>query len=424
MTKNGIIGLSAGAIAVLGALTFYTQSAFSSQLEQAITTSQNGQAKISIESEAKGLLSGTTQYKVTFSRDSLQQLAPTQQIDEALELYVNHSYNSYPLLVASEFSLDLTKGAAKDFMAAFPNQNIEHLMTVNTNLLTQSQTTALSIKPTTLKNDEVTVTLGDVSATSETDLSFKSGDVKINFEKLVLDLGNEGLFNLNSLATTATIGDLDGMVYAKNSVMSLANVSFVKEAHQVSMDMTDLSMVSSYSNEQSEAISGKSLVSIASINVNNALAKYNVANTTIDMTVNNIDKAGLVAIDKASKNGSNPSEIMDAAKLILARGIDGTINTLNTTVNDVNLTSNGTFALPSYTGNDLQGELQRHFMTQFGFDYSVNLSNNYGEVFPQFAPMIDGMTAQGFVKADAKGNLSTVIKMDAGAITANDKRIR
>jgi len=424
MTKNGIIGLSAGAIVVLGALTFYTQSAFSSQIENAITSSQNGQAKVSKESETKGMLSGTAQYKITFSRETLQQLAPTQQIDDAIELYVNHSYNSYPLLVASEITLDLTKGAAKDFMAAFPDQNIEHLITIDTNLLTQSQTSALSIKPTTLKNEEVTVTLGDLSATSQTDLSFKSGDLKFNFDKLVVDLGNEGLFNLKDLVTTATIGDLDGMVYAKNSVMTLANVSFVKEAHQVNMDMSNLSMVSSYTNEQSDAISGNSLISIASINVDNALAKYNVADTTIDMTVNNIDKAGLVAIDKASTNGSNPNEIMDAAKLILARGIDGSINMLNTTVNEVNVTSSGKFELPSYTGTDLQAELQRHFMTQFGFDYSVNLSNNYGEVFPQFAPMIDGMTAQGFVTADDKGNLSTVIKMEAGAITANDKRIR
>lgn len=423
MTKNGIIGLSAGAIVVLGAATFYTQSAFSSQIEQAITASSNGQAQITLESEEKGILSGSSQYKVTFSRDTLQQLAPTQTIDDAIELYVNHHYSSYPLLVASEITLDLTKGAAKDFMSAFPDQNIEHLLTIDTNLLTQSQSAKFVIKPTTLKNEDATVTIGNLSATSQTDLAFSSGDIQFAFEKLALDLGNDGLFNLKSLASTATIGDLDGMVFAKNSQMSLAHVSFVKETHQIEMDMKNLSLISSYNNENSDAISGNSLISIESVKVNNSISKYDVINTTIDMTVNNIDKVGLIAIDQASKNGSNPAEIMDAAKLILARGIDGTISKLNTTVNTVNLTSNGEFKLPAYTGNDLQAELQRHFMTQFGFDYSANISNNYGEVFPQFAPMIDGMTSQGFIKADDKGNLSTVIKMETGVITANDKRV-
>ena len=424
MTKNGIIGLSVGTVALLSGLTFYTHSTFSEHIKQVIALEQSNDAQITLESQTQGLLSSDSQYKITISAEKLQELSQSDNINDALELYVNHKYSSYPLFVASEITLDLTKGSVSEFSTLFPEQTIEHLLSIHTNLLTQSHASEFVIKPTTLVNELGTLTLGKVLTTGNTDLNFSSGDFTFDITKLKLDLNDAGVFNLSDLTSTATISDMDGMVFASESTVALSDLSFVSDVQQTNFSMKKLAIISDSSNLKSDVISGQSVLSIESINIDAPLGTYSVLNTTLDLTVENLDKAGFIALDKASKSGKNASELMDAAQLIFNRGFNGSISKFDTTVNELTLKSNGDFSLPSYVGNNLEQELLPHLMTKFGINYSVTLGNNYADVFPQFSPMLDGMADQGFIKKDAQGNLTTSIKMDKGAITANDKRIR
>lgn len=425
MSKNGIIGLSAAAIAVLGGLTLYTNSAFSSQVKEVITTFESNKAQVTLVNDEQGMLGGSAQYKVTFNQEIANEMGMESSNEEEMSFFINHAYSSYPLYVSSKITLDFSQGAPKKFIDKLDADTIEHLLTIDTNLLTQSQSTNLVVKPTELKDkDGSLMSSGKVSLVAKTDLGFSKGDVDLALEKINLDMGDNGIFNLTSLASSASIDNLDGMIMAKDSVVALKSISFVKDAHQIDMAMKDLAITSHYNDLSSDALSGTSVLGIKSINFSNAMTKYDIVDTTMDMTVNNIDRAGLIALDKASKDASNPQAIMEAATLMLARGIDGSVNKLSTSVNDVKIDSHGKFDWPAYEGDNLQAEMSMHFVKLFAFDYSANLSKNYAEVFPQYAPMVDMMVAQGFATADADGNLSTEIVKKDMAITANGKRIR
>lgn len=423
MTKNGIIGLSAGAVIVLGGLSLYTNSAFSSQVKEAITTFESTNAQVTLVNDEQGILGGNALYKVTVNGDLTKTMG--EQSTDDVSFFVNHAYSSYPLFVSSELTLDFSQGAPKEFMDKFSATTMEHSLKINTNLLTQSHVSNFDISPATLEDEQGSImSIGHFVLDADTDLSFSKGDVSLSFDKMNLNMGKEGVFDLSALKSAATLDNLDGLLLAKDSTLSLDSISFVKEAHQIDMSMNDLAINSVYNDLTSEALSGKSVIDIKSIKFSNAISQYDIVDTTMDMTVNNLDRAGLIALDKASKNADDPQAIMDAAQIILARGLDGTITKLATSVNEVKIDSHGKFDWPSYQGDNFQADIGSHFMTLFAFDYNASLSKNYAEVFPQYAPMVDMMVAQGFATADADGNLSTVITKKDMAITANGKRIR
>lgn len=425
MTKNGIIGLSLSTIAVLTGLTFYTDSAFNQQIEDMISQEQQGSVQVALESKTQGTLSGDAQYKVLIPEEAIRQIHPDLSINEPLELYINHHHNSYPLYVTSEITLDLTKGTVEPILHAYPDLNLEHLLTVNTNLLFQSNTTNLVIKPIEFKDEYSTVSVGNIDLTTDTNFAYDSGDFSGSIDKFNMDLYNMGKFSFSGLTSNFDINIIDGMLLTPKSTFSLDQVSFVSKSRQVDMDlnMKDLSVISGYQNLDSDMFDGTSTLKIAALDLNTNGEKYNVTDTILALTVKGIDKAGLLAIDKASKTNDTDA-LLDGIALLFKRNIHGEISHLNTNINDVAIKTNGDYSLAPYEGSNLSTELPLYVMTNLTINYDINLSNNYAEVFPQFAPMIEVMVAQDFMTADDNGNISTKLNMINGEVTANGNRIR
>lgn len=427
MSKNGIIGLSAGAIIVLGGLSFYTNNAFSEQVKHAIDMSNNTIAKVALESQQTDLLSGTSQYKVTINANQLMQQSmatPPPAVDN-IELYVNHSYTSYPLYVKSELTLDFTKGAGKELMEKFDSDQIAHLLTINTNVLSQSQTANLHIEPTELKDksgDAFVSSAFDLSADS--DLAFSKIDLALAFNKFVLNVHNKGTVTMEGLTSTGVIENVEGIYLGKSSVLNLASLSYVNEAVQEELSVGKIEVVSNYSDLTKEALDGYTLMTMDAAKFKNTLMEYNIDKTAIEINFNNLDRDGVLSVSKAQRESTSPMAMLDGAKSILSRGFNAEVKQLNTRINDVAFDSKGQLDFPAYQGELNQNELMMHVMSAFTMNYSANLSNNYAEVFPQYAPMIDGMAAQGFVAKDEAGNVSTVIEMKDSQVLANGKRIR
>lgn len=427
MTKNGIIGLSAGAIIVLGGLSLYTNNAFSSQVKETLNTYQSKNIQVVVLNDSQEMLGGSATYKITLSDDATQALGMKSmpRNSDEVSFFINHKYSSYPLYVASDLTVDFSKGAPKQLMEKFTVEAIEHIAHINTNLLSQSQSSSLTVEPTDLEDKSgVTMKLGAIMMNAITDLEFAKGDVDLNLTKMDIEIPNKGSFSLASLASQASIDNIEGMILAKTSNLSLDTIKFVSDAQQIDVSMNGFVVTSSYDDLQAPSLAGHSKLAVKSFKFSNALSQYDVVDTTMDMTINNLDKSGLIALDKASKDGSDPQAIMNAAQLILARGIDGSITDLSTSVNDVKINSHGKFDWPSYKGDNLSSDLSMHFVKLFNFEYSANLSKNYADVFPQYAPMVDMMVANGFAKADAEGNLSTLVTKSESAIMANGKQIR
>ncbi len=423
MTKNGIIGLSAGAIIVLGGLTFYTHSAFSSQIEQAIAQNSNDKYTLSIESKEDGLLSSKVQYKLTLDKNVAAQMGTSLPAD--VEFYVNHDYSSLPLLVDSKFTLDFTQGAGKTFIDAFKSANIEHSATLRTNLLTQSNALDIHVLPAVLEDHaQNVVTIGNLKASFDGDLAFSKGDFAFAFSEMVAQMKQGARFQMKSLTSAGKIDSQSGLTFTRNSVSALEEASFNNEAVLESWSVNHLTAISSSKGFDTDVISGETKLAVQSVKVKNTLLDYLVTDTELDLMVQNLDKASFIELNRISSSAPQLPEILASTEGIINRGFDGKITKLKTTVNDVALDSSGTFEFPAYAGEMNQQMIMMHALQKFSLDYTANLSNNYAEVFPQYAPMIDGLTAQGFAAKDQDGNVSTTIKIKDMAITANDKRIR
>ncbi|WP_435273755.1 hypothetical protein ACMAZF_10160 [Psychrobium sp. nBUS_13] len=423
MTKNGIIGLSAGAIVVLGGLTFYTHSAFSSQIEQAIAQNSNDKYTLSIESKEDGLLSSKVQYKLTLYKNVASQMGTSLPAD--VDFYVNHHYSSYPLLVHSQFTLDFTKGAGKSFVDALKVESIEHMATLSTNLLTHSNALNFEIRPAVLEDHaENVVTIGNLKASFDGDLAFSQGDFAFAFSEMAAEMKQGGRFQMKSLTSAGEIDSHSGLTFTRNSVSALEEASFNNEAVLESWSVNHLTAISSSKGFDTDVISGETKLAVQSVKVKNALLDYLVTDTELELLIQNLDKASFIELNRISSSAPQLPEILASTEGIINRGFDGKITKLKTTVNDVALDSSGTFEFPAYAGEMNQQMIMMHALQNFSLDYTANLSNNYAEVFPQYAPMIDGLTAQGFAAKDQDGNVSTTIKIKDMAITANDKRIR
>ena len=425
MTKNGIIGLSLSTVGVLAGLTFYTDSVFNQQIENMLPQMQQNSVEVALESKSQGMLSGDAQYMVLVPAQTLRNLIPNASITEPLELYINHHHSSYPLFVKSEITLDFTKGTVEQLLHDNPELSIEHLLTINTNILFQSNTTTLVVKPIEFEDKNSKISIGKVNLESHTNFSYDSGDFTGTLEALNMDFNAMGKFSLSGLTSTFDINVIDGMLLTPSSTLSLDEINFVSESRQVDMDLTmkDLSVISGYENLDSDALDMKSVIKMDYLDLTTNGEKYNVIDTVAEMTIDNIDKAGLIAIDKASKN-DNYDEILNGIGLLLKRNIHGEINQLNTNINQLVIKTNGDFSVAPYEGNDIYSDISQHFITQSTINYDINLSNNYTEVFPQFSPMIDALISQKFITKDDKGNISTILKMANGAVTANGTRIR
>lgn len=423
MTKNGIIGLSAGAIIVLGGLTFYTHSAFSSQVAQAIAEKDNAKYTVSIVSKEDGFLSSKVQYKFTLDKNIAAQMGTSLPSD--VDFYINHDYASYPLLVDSKFTIDFTKGAGKEFIDAFTAENFEHMVTLSTNLLTQSNALDIEVLPAVLEDHaQNVVTIGSLKASFDGDLAFSQGDFAFIFSEMDAQMKQGGSFQLKGLSSAGTIDSQSGFTFTKNSVSVLEEASYKNDAVLESWSVNHLSAISSSKGFDTDVISGETKIAAQTVSVKNALLNYKVTDTEIALMVQNLDKTGIIELNKLSSSAPQLPEILASTEGIINRGFDGEITKLKTTVNDVSLDSSGTFDFPAYTGEMNQQMIMMHVAQKFSLDYSASLSNNYAEIFPQYAPMIDGLTAQGFAEKDQDGNVSTTIKIKDMAITANDKRIR
>lgn len=423
MTKNGIIGLSAGAIIVLGGLTLYTNSAFSSQISQAIENNEHPQFKLSVESQESGLFGGSAQYKLVLNRDALAQAGAPNQSD--VEFYFNHEYASYPLLVDSQFTIDFTKGAPKELMELFTVDSIDHIATLSTNLLSQSNSLNVAFQPATLEDKSGSVVkTGKMTSNIDGNLEFSEGTYNFDFSELTGELTSGGNMLMTAFTGNGDFASEQGFVYTKQSTTSLKELSFKNEAVLEQWALKNLSFLTSTTPFDGDVVSSDSKVSFDSVIVKNAMADYTITDTVLDIAIKDIDKNGVIAVNEASRSGAEIHELIAATKDILARGFKGDIKSLTTTVNGVKVDSKGAFDVPAYAGEMNQQMIMMHMMQKFSLDYNANLSNNYASVFPQYAPMIDGMAAQGFATKDAEGNVSTVIKIKDMAITANDKRIR
>lgn len=423
MTKNGIIGLSAGAIVVLGGLTLYTHSAFSSQITQSIAQNDSTQYSLSIESQDHGLISSSVEYKLSINKNVAAQFGTT--LPKNIDFYFTHAYSSYPLVVNSDFKLDFTKGVAKEFMTMMTVDQIEHFATLSTNLLTQSNALNVEIKPTALEDKTGSVVnLGNLNYHFDGNLDFSFGDFTFNLDNLIGEMTDGGKMSMSELTASGNIASEKGFVYTQKQEISLKSFNISNEAVLENWAITNLKLSGGADGFSSDAINSDLVIMLDRLVMKNSLLDYTVTDTKLDFSIANIDKDSFIEVNKVSRNGGQPKQLLTAAEGILARGFNGTITKVKTTINDVKIDSQGKFDVPAYDGEMHDKLIMMHMMQKFSLDYNANLSNNYASVFPQYAPMIDGMAAQGFATKDEKGNVSTVIKIKDMAITANDKRIR
>jgi len=422
MSKNGIIGLSLSAVAVLTGLTFYTEYSFNQQIENMLSQEQRDSVKITLENNSQGTLSGDTQYKVIIPKEALRHVHPDLSIREPLELYINHHHNSYPLFITSEISLDLTKGTIEPILHEYPDLNLEYLLTVNTNLLFQSNTTNLVIEPIEFKDENAKISVGTIDLTSHTNFSYDSGDVTATFDKLNMDIKNVGEFSMSGLVSTFDIHLVESMLLAPKSTLSLDQVSFVSKSRQLDMDlnMKDLSVISGYQNLDSDMFDGASTLKMATLDLKTNGETYNINDTIFDMTINNLDKAGLLAIDNASNNNNTP-DVLHGIGLLLGRNIHGEISQFNTNINGLVIKTSGDYSIAPYKGDNTSNEMSRHVLSNSTVNYDVNLSNNFSEVFPQFESMVEMMAGQSFITIDDAGNISTKLEVKNGKVMWNGK---
>ncbi|MDP2561676.1 DUF945 family protein [Psychrobium sp. 1_MG-2023] len=422
MNNKAILALTVGAAAVLAGSAVVTNSMFKSELDQQLTDLPAG-FEVQVIDPVTSILGGRQSYNITMHPEFIEQHLGDVGLYEPINFYINHNYSSSPLTVKSELVLDLTKGDFSKVLEEFPEQAFTHLLTLNTNVFLDSQDAQFVIEPLKLEKDGVTINLGKTTSTISSDIAFTEGKFSFNLDTMNFAKAQDN-FAFTSITSQGNFITLGETQVSEDMTFSINGLTLNSELEGVKASIDTFTIASSYLFPNKQHIGLNTKLTINNAEISNNEQAFHITDTLFDLDITDINKAAYVDLLQASQNFAVLSDIEQPILGVLTEGINGSVNALNTTINKVTLSSDGEFKLPGYNGNTLDHQLQQHVMTSFNSTLNLGLTANYATEFNHFAPFVEQMLQQGFIKADDQGNVSTKIKVESGQVLANGQRIR
>ena len=221
---------------------------------------------------------------------------------------------------------------------------------------------------------------------------------------------------LAEMKGSADLAEISGVWLSPQSEMSLSALT-MQLPDGVKVSLQGMTTETQLKGDNAQTLSSSYRMKLAKLNLENETDSLAVTDSNLELHLNGLDLEGYQGLQAAGGKGVEDTAIQQALDKMLARGATLELADLSARFNGEVAAMKGEVKLASTSLDKLfNGE---EGMQALSGQLHASLSDKLGKAVPQLAPMLEQLTAMGYLKADQQ-KLNAELKLDKGVMTVND----
>ncbi len=410
------VALAVGAALVVGGLgaCWYTGNTFDRIMaEQIAKVKQESGIELTWLPGASNLFTRDGVLKVVVTPQTLAHLDGQLEGSEPIGAQFIVNSRILPLYIKSHMLLDTTQGSLAPVFSSLKLEQWQFGIESVSSLWTASNSSRFWANEFKAKQGLGEFSFLPMKGDYHGDLE-GNGHVTFHWQGMTLH-EEQSKMVLTGLKGSADMAEISGIWLSPRSNMSLSALS-VQLPDSVKVSLQGLTTETQLAGDDAQTLSSSYRVKLNTLNLENETDNLALTQSKLALNLKGLDLEGYQALQAASGQGVEDQAIQQALDKLLKRGATLELVELGAQLNGEPVAMKGDVMLAATSLEQLfNSEEGMHALSGL---LHANLSGKLGKAVPQLAPMLEQLTAMGYLKAD-NAQLTAELKLDKGVMTIN-----